>query len=341
MTATDAEQLVSAPAARPRTARRDRPAGSHDTIQRYALPAILVILVVLCIAFIPEFRSPMLYVSMINGQSTLLLLALAATIVLRIGEFDLSIPQIMVGSAAIVAVLSASGVPAPVAGVLAVALGIVVGIVNGILVVVVGVGSFVTTLGTFTALAGFAYFVTGSQVITGVPAAFVDLARTPILGFPSISWIAWLLTAILWVVYERTPLGRYMLFIGGNVNAARLAGIRVRAIRLGSFIAAGALGGIIGVLFSGYLGAIDPSVGSQFMLQPFAAAFLGATAISIGRFNALGTVIALYTLTVGITALQIVGAQTWVSNVFYGLALIGAVTAARVIAIRATKRAAK
>ena len=313
------------------------PKASSDFLQKYALVGILAVLLLLCVAFIPEFRSPRLYVSMINGQSILLLLALVATIVLRIGEFDLSIPQVMVGSAAIIAVMSQAGVPPVVAILTALALGLVVGIVNGVLVVVVGVGSFVTTLGTFTALAGFAYLITNSRVVTGVPEFFVDISRTPFLGMPSITWYAWVLVAVLWFIYQRTPLGRYMIFVGGNINAARLAGLRVRAIRIGAFVIAGFLGSVVGILFSGYLGAIDPSVGSQFMLQPIAAAFLGATAIAVGRFNAIGTIVALYTLTVGITALQVLGAQTWVSNTFYGLALIGAVTAAKLVSSRKKK----
>jgi ribose transport system permease protein len=65
------------------------------------------------------------------------------------------------------------------------------------------------------------------------------------------------------------------------------------------------------------------------MLQPLAAAFLGTTAIVIGRFNAFGTVVALYLLIVGITGLQVLGAQTWVTNLFYGLALMIAVTASK------------
>ncbi|MER2137900.1 MAG: ABC transporter permease, partial [Arthrobacter sp.] len=83
--------------------------------------------------------------------------------------------------------------------------------------------------------------------------------------------------------------------------------------------------------FIGYFGAVDPAVGGQYMLQPFAAAYLGATALTIGRFNALGTVVGLYLLIVGITALQLLGGQTWVTNVFYGTALVVSVTAAKLV----------
>jgi ribose transport system permease protein len=307
-------------------------------LQRYSLLVILAVLFVVCLLAIPAFRSSSLISTMINAQSIILILALIATVVLRTGDFDLSVSQTMVGSAAVVAVLSANGQPPAVAILSALAVGLVVGLVNAILVVRIGVDSFITTLGSFTAMAGFAYLVTGSRIVTQVPDFFVDLARSTVLGLPLVTWYAWILVAVLWFVYQRTPLGRYMLFIGGNHNAARLAGLPIDRIRMGAYIASGLLASLGGIVFAGYFGAVDPSVGGQYMLQPFAAAYLGATAIAVGRFNALGTVIALYLLAVGITGLQVLGAQNWVTNMFYGIALMGAVTAAKLVSRRSAAR---
>jgi len=315
------------------TARAAAPAASSGAgraaLQRYALLGIGVLLLLVCLAAIPEFRSARLVTTMVNGQSVILLLALVATIVLRTGDFDLSISQTMVGSAAVVAVLSGQGVSPALAIALALALGLAVGALNGLLVVVVGVDSFVTTLGSFTAMAGFCYLITGSRIVAGVPDLFVNLSRSTVAGIPLITVYAWVLVLVLWFVYQRTPLGRYTLFIGGNRNAARLAGLRVSAIRFGAYLLSGVLASFVGIVFAGYFGAVDPSVGGQYMLQPFAAVYLGATALAVGRFNAVGTLVALYLLTIGITGLQLLGAQTWVSNVFYGLALMIAVTAAK------------
>lgn len=306
-----------------------RPLVGPGFIQRYALLGILLLLLGTFIAVIPAFRSWGLITSMINSQSIILLLALIATVVLRTGGFDLSISQTMVGSAALTIVLVQAEVPLALAIAASIALGVLVGVVNGLLVVRVGVDSFVVTLGSFSALAGFCYFVTNSSIIAGVPDALVNAVRSDLLGIPLVTWYAWLLAAALWFVYQRTPLGRYMLFIGGNADAARLAGIRVQGIRFGAYVASGVLASVAGLIFLGYFGAVDPGVGSQYMLQPLAAAFLGTTAIVIGRFNALGTVVALYLLIVGITGLQVLGAQTWVTNLFYGLALMIAVTASK------------
>ncbi|WP_120337616.1 ABC transporter permease [Cryobacterium soli] len=302
--------------------------------ERWALVGGLLVLVLICMAIFPQFRTASLFTTMVNAQSLVLLLGLTATVVLRLGDFDLSVAQTMVATGALVAQLTKMGVPSGLAVLVGLGLGVAVGLINALLVVRVGVDSFVATLGSFTALSGFAYLITNSRIISGIPDEFVNFSRSQLLGIPLISWYAWALVIVLWYVYQRTPLGRYTLFIGGNRNAARLSGVPVNRIRTGAYVVSGLLASFIGVCFIGYFGAVDPSVGSQYMLQPFAAAFLGATAIAVGRFNAFGTVAALYLLTVGITALQLLGAQTWVSNVFYGVALMVAVTAAKLAGSR-------
>lgn len=329
MTMEHLETGASPASAEPERPDASKPKGRRWNAANWVLALILLGLFLLCLLAIPQFRSWGLVAGMLNSQSIILLLALVATVVLRSGGFDLSIPQTMVASAAVTIVLSKAGVPLIAAILAALLLGVAVGVLNAFLVVRVGVDSFVTTLGSYSALAGFCYFVTGSSIISGAPTELVSLVRAPLLGIPMATWFAWALAIALWYVYEKTPLGRFLLFIGGNPSAARLAGIRVERIRVGAYLASGLLAALVGLVFLGWFGSVDPGVGSQFMLQPLAAAFLGTTAVVLGRFNAFGTVIAVYLLIVGITALQVLGAQTWVTNVFYGVALMVAVTAAK------------
>lgn len=303
--------------------------GARGLIERFALVGMLVLLFVVCVVYVDGFGSVSVLQAMVNSQAIVLLLALTATLVLRAGDFDLSIAAVMVTSAAVVAVLTENGHSPAVAVVAALLVGVVVGAMNALLVVKVGVDSFITTLGMFTALTGLAYAITDNRVVVGVPDVFIEFARAKFLGLPMTTWYAWLLVLVLWYVYERTPLGRYLLFIGGNPDSARLAGINVQRVRAGTFIASGFLAAVIGILLVGNLGAIDPSIGNQYLLAPFAAVFLGATTITVGRFNSFGTLIALYLLVVGITGLQMLGAESWVNNVFNGAALVIAVTLAK------------
>jgi ribose transport system permease protein len=122
-----------------------------------------------------------------------------------------------------------------------------------------------------------------------------------------------------------TPCGRYLLFIGGNPGAAQLAGLRVNALRQGAFLVSATLGAVTGLLFTGALGSVDPSAGAAYLLPPVTAAFLGASAIKLGRFNVAGTLVAIYLLAVGIMGLQLLGLQGWIIDVFDGACLIFAV----------------
>src|SRR5262249_20960427 len=157
------------------------------------------------------------------------------------------------------------------------ALGLLVGLVNAVLIVKIGVDAFIVTLGMGTALGGLAYAITGSQVLSQFPNDLLVIARTTFLGLPALTWYGWLLVLIAWFVYDRPPLGRYLLFVGGSRESARLAGLPVDRLRMFAFIGSALISAITGVLLASSIGALDPSLSGQFLLQPFTAAFLGAT----------------------------------------------------------------
>lgn len=324
----DAASAEIQPQSKPVREKKQRGQSARQ-LERFAVPAVLVFLVLLFSFLIPTFRTVGNLQTMINSQSVILLLAITAIVTLRLGSFDLSIAAVMVASGATVAVLSTSGYPLFLAIVGGIALGVVVGVIQAFIIVKIGVDSFIVTLGMLTALAGITYAITSSRIVAGLPQPIIDFARERVLGFPLATWYSWAAVFIAWFVFERTPLGRHMLFIGGNVNAARLAGIPVDRIRFGAFVVSSTLAAMVGLVLVGQLGAIDPGIGGQYVLPPFAAAFLGSTAFTPGRFNALGTAIAVYLLVVGITGLQLMGVESWISSLFNGLALVIAVTLAR------------
>jgi ribose transport system permease protein len=214
----------------------------------------------------------------------------------------------------------------PLAVLACIASGFVVGLVNGMIVVLLRVNAFVVTLGTGTVLLGLTQVVTNGETLQGVPQQIQTIAGHLVLGIPLVAYYGFALALVLWYVYEHTPLGRYLLFVGGGRDAARLTGIPVRRLRMGAFVAAAAICAVAGVLLAGQIGAEDPSIGATYLLPAYAAAFLGATTIKPGRFNALGTVIALYLLATGITGLQLLGAPFWVEPLFNGVVLTVAVT---------------
>jgi ribose transport system permease protein len=227
--------------------------------------------------------------------------------------------------------------PLGVAVVAVLAVGALVGLVNGLFIVRFGVNAFITTLGTGTVLTGLTLAVSGGQILTGVPDGVTRFAAGELVDLTWPAYVALGFSVVLWYVYEHTPVGRYLFFVGEGREVARLAGLPVRQLRWLAFVCASGIAAACGILAAGQLGSADPSVGPNYLLPAYAAAFLGATTIKPGRFNAFGTVVALYLLVTGVTGLELAGAASWVEQVFNGSALVVAVTFARLVSREAAE----
>jgi ribose transport system permease protein len=266
--------------------------------------------------------------TMLGSQSILVVLSLALVIPLTAGDFDLSIASVMSLSAMIVALLNAQfGWPIGLALVAGLAAGAATGMVNAAFILYFRIPSLIVTLGTSTFVTGLVLWISGSNTITGVSS---DLVRWVVVvrpfGIPIAFYYALTLTVALWYFLEYTTPGRRLLFVGRNREVARLSGISVDRVRFFSFVCSGLIGAAAGVMYSGMMGAADPVSGQTFLLPTFAAAFLGATSVNPGRFNAWGTLIAVYFLVIGITGLTMLGVDTYIQNLFYGGALVLAVS---------------
>jgi ribose transport system permease protein len=268
-----------------------------------------------------------------GSQAVLLMLALGLVLPLTTGDFDLSIASNLSLSAMLIAVLNTEhGVGIVAAILIGIAASTALGVLNGGLVVLIGIDSFIVTLGTGTLALGVVQWISNSNDITGISGGLTTWTiGNQFLGFPLIFYYGIAATLILFYVFEFTPLGRRLLFVGRGRTVSRLSGLRVTRIRWGSFIVCGFIAGIAGAMYAGSLGGADPASGQTFLLPAFAACFLGATAIQPGRFNAIGTFIAVYFLVSGITGLQLLGVQNFVQQLFYGGALVIAVALSQIV----------
>jgi ribose transport system permease protein len=303
--------------------------------------AWVVVIVVFAILAPHTFFNTQNFTTIFGTQTTLVMLALALLIPLTAGDYDLSVAATLTMGGMVVALLNAQhGVPIGLTMVIAVAIGAFVGFVNGFFVMVFGIDPFIVTLGMQTVIAGLVLWISGSQTISGVSPWLSNWVVTKrLFGISLEFYYGLILCIVLWYVFEYTAIGRRILFVGRGINVARLSGIRVGRVRWGCFIAAGVIAAAGGVLYTGTAGAADPVSGLSFLLPGFAAAFLGSTTITPGRFNAWGTFIAVYFLVTGITGLAIMGVQTWVQSVFYGGALIIAVSASQIVKKRRERAA--
>ena len=150
-----------------------------------------------------------------------------------------------------------------------------------------------------------------------------------VFGIPAAFFYGLAVGLVLWWWLDFTAPGRRLLFVGAGRNVAWLNGVHVGRVRWAAFVAAAAISGAAGILYAGTTGGADPSSGASFLLPAFAAAFLGATAISPGRVNPWGSIIAIHFLATGLSGLRLAGVDSYVQQLFYGGALIIAATLSR------------
>lgn len=305
-----------------------------DLTYRYALVLAWLAVIVLFSVLRPDsFATTSNLQTILGSQAVLVVLTLGLILPLMVGEFDLSIGAVLALSAIVIAELNVSA-GWPVAAAVAVALGcgLLVGLLNGFFVVVVGVDALVATLGMGTLVTGIALGISDLEVLGGISPGLVDVISYRLFGIPLGFYYGLALGLVIWYVFRFTPVGRHLLFVGQGREVARLSGLPVRKLRVGAFVGAGLISALAGVVSAGTLGAADPNAGNSFLLPAFAAAFLGTTAVDPGRFNPWGSIIAVYFLVTGITGLQLLGLAVWIEQVFYGGALVFAVTLSRLVA---------
>ncbi len=276
--------------------------------------------------------------SIASTQSITAIVALAALIPLACGCFDLSVAQ-LVGTSAIVSssLMSKSGVSPELAIAITLLFGLGVGVVNSIVVAWIGVDSIIGTLGMSSVLLALSGLLTKYQFIGPLPDSFKSIVAGDVIGIPTIAVYMLIVAVIVWYLLEHTPLGRRVFATGASEDAARLAGVRTARYKTGSFLAAGLLASIAGLLLAAKIGQVGPTVGPEYLLPAFAACFLGTTQIKPGRFNVIGTLLALFLLATGVTGLQLAGGELWITDLFNGVALIIAVSAS-ILAARMRSR---
>jgi ribose transport system permease protein len=260
----------------------------------------------------------------LNANAITALAALSITIPLAARVFDLSFAYTMTLTGVITAHFLAVGVPLVPAVLLGLAAGVVIGVVNAFVVVVLRIDSFIATLATGSLIQALITMATkGTAIISPkLQGGFEKIGQTNIHGF-TLPVVYVLVVAIaMWFVLEHTATGRRLYATGFNPDAAKLAGVRVDRLRFVSLVVSGSLAGATGLILASTVGSGDPTAGTAYLLPAFAAAFLGATQLKHGRFNAFGTLIAVLLLGTGTTGLGLANAPQWAADMFVGVVLI-------------------
>jgi len=296
--------------------------------KRYGLVlAWLAVFLLAAIAIPGTFLTVGTLAGILGSQTVLVFLGLGILFPLTAGDYDLSIGGTVSLTSIILAILNVQAhIGIGYAIVLTLVLGAVIGAVNGILVVGFRIDPFIVTLGMATILGGLAIWFSNSNTLTGVSDVLPQwTAINVLLSIPLAFYYGIVAAVLVWYLLGYATFGRRLLYIGRGREVARLNGVSVGSCRFRAFVISGTASAMAGVVYVGTTGSASPSSGTSYLLPAYAAAFLGATAIIPGRYNAWGTVVAVYFLGTGITAITLLGAESYVQSLFYGGALIVAV----------------
>ncbi len=294
----------------------------------YGLVLLTVFLMLVFSILLPDTFPTLLNLrSIIFDKSIIAILSLAAMIPMAAGRIDLTVGYgIVLWHILALSLQTIFHVPWPLAVLIVLCLGALMGVLNGLLVEVAKIDSFIATLGTGTILYAIALWHSGGRQVVGVvPDGFYALNATFVFGLPIAGYYVLALALAMWLIFEYTPLGRYLYAIGASPKAAALNGIPVRKFVMGSFVASGVLTAVAGVLLASKLRIGQASVGLEYLLPALVGAFLGSTTIKPGRVNVWGTLIGVAILAVGISGIQQFGGSFWVEPMFNGATLLIAI----------------
>lgn len=316
-------------------------------IGTYGLPALAVGLFALFSFLLPNtYPTSSNLRAILSNQSIPALLALGAMIPIVTAKFDLSMGYTLgLSHIVVMYLLVNSTLPWVFICLIAILGSAVVGLVNGLLVEFAQIDSFIATLGTGSVLYAFSGWIThGGRIVPplkGLPHGFTNLMNAKFLGLPIGAFYIIALVFILVIVLEYLPAGRGLYVIGSNPRAAELIGIPKRRYVVLAFVCASSITGFAGCLLAAQQQIGNPSIGAEYLLPAFVGALLGSTTIRLGRANALGTLVAVAILAIGVSGIQQLGAEFWATPLFNGLTLLAAVGLAGYSARRRLKTGAE
>jgi len=316
--------------------------GRRLEIERWA---ILIVFACLVAGFAAAIPSTFLTIgdlsNILGSQAVLFILVMAVLLPTIMGDFvDLSLGSSLGLSAMTLAVLNVNhAVPVALACLAGIGAALLVGVVNVFFVVPFDNDPFIVTLGTMTIVQGLIYVISGANSVGVVSTSLSNWIFTnDFLSIPLEFYYGLAIFLVVWYVLSFTPVGQKALVIGQSREVARLSGVRVNRQRSWAFIIAAGIAGIAGIAYAGTNGTVDPTAGSTLILPAYAAVFLGATAIRPGRINALGALVAVYFLATGTAGLELLGTQSYIQQIFYGAALVAAITVPKASRDRILKR---
>ena len=293
--------------------------------QEYALVGVVILLLIAGAILEPDaFPTKDNLFNVLRQGSVVGVLAIGMTFVIATAGIDLSVGSMVAACGVAGGLVVDSGSFAFVAG--AILLGVALGAVNGAAVAYGKVVPFIATLAMLLMARGLALWMSDKTPISLFDLDFVRWFGTgEVLTIPS-SLIVFLgVAAIGWVLLNRTPYGRYVVAVGGNPEAARIAGVKVRRILFSVYVLSGICVGIAAILLCGRLASASPVAGSLYELDAIAAVVIGGTSLAGGRATIIGTVLGVITFALVFNLLTLMNLAVEIQSITKGGIILAAV----------------
>lgn len=289
-------------------------------------------------AFFAAFFSVANLLNVALSVAVIGILGAGMTAVILTGGIDLSVGS-AIAVAGVAAALAAHAVSSPVLGAVAavgaaLAVGASGGLFTGVVVARLRVPPFLVTLALLSIERGLAFVLSAGRSIGELPRAFDWLGQGIVAGVPVPVWILAIVFAVSWFVLARTTWGRWVYAVGGNAEAAWLAGIDTNAVIIGTYVANGLLVGVAGAMLAARLGAAVPNAGLGYELDVIAAVVVGGTALTGGRGSVIGTLIGAVCIGILNNALNLANVDPYLQRIAVGVVILAAVLVDRVRRMR-------
>jgi simple sugar transport system permease protein len=316
-------------------AERD-PFSAAEFVVRYGVILVGVLIAVAFALLIPGFATPNTLVAILQTQAVAAIAALGMTLTAVVGDLDLSVGAVAGLSVTVAALVmvrwALTGGTAIVACLLA---GLLVGCVNAALIVLLNVPPLLAALGTMFTVQGLKrWMVDGQTLITGLtlPSGeqltgrftddFTAIDGSQVLGIPLSVYLFAVIAVLVWLFLERTRYGRVFYAVGGNAEAARLAGARVRRFQFGAYAISGLLAAVAGIILASRLRQGDVTAGDSALLDAVAMTLVGYAVLGAKKPNALGTVVGAIFIGLILQGLTQLGLPYYTQDLVKGLVLI-------------------
>jgi ribose transport system permease protein len=298
---------------------------SKEIILRYSFAIVFIILIVFLSLATPKFLTWSNIINVLRQVSYQGIIAVGMTLVLILGQIDMSVGSVVAFAAVVNALLIKSGMAVPASIVVTLALSSLWGVVNGYVMARFRLHAFLVTMATMTLIRGVTYTLTSGYPVGGLPQAFFVYGAGQVAFIPLPVVYMAIIFAIGMFVLNWTPFGRSVYAIGGNEDAARLSGINVMRVKVGVFVVCAFVSGISGLVLSSRLMAGSPEIGIGWELDVIAAVIIGGTSLFGGEGKLSGTFLGVLFIGVLSNGMILLDITPYMQLVVRGLVILGAV----------------